>query len=121
NNAGTSASSGEGGGIYDEEGPGVSLVNSTAGTRALPHTAYKSGGGIYAYYGGANLVASHADYNQSLQGSGGGIYTYYGALSLVGTADLTGSHPSSVDHNTAKYEGGGIHAYYTGINISNSD
>ena len=70
--------------------------------------AYYSGGGLYsAYYSSLTLTDSALAWNTGKTISGGGVYFDPGnsgnSLTVQGV---------SIDHNSARYEGGGLYAHY---------
>ena len=96
--SGNSASTGEGGGIWNAYGT-VSLIDSTiSGNSALLY----AGGGIFQYTGGAGatLIMSNSSVSGNSAGTlGGGIFLSDGTLSVSN---------STVSGNSAGGEGGGV-------------
>jgi hypothetical protein len=103
--SGNMATSGDGAGIYTENGSGT--VATIRSSTISGNTATKFGGGVYFDYGAQETVQNSTIYNNtSVTKSGGGLY-HFGSYDGDPGLTVTGS---TITHNSAE-RGGGIACY----------
>lgn len=99
---------GAGGGVYIKNGD-LSVIGSTI----TGNSGDVAGGGLYIQFGDLEIVDSQLMYNLT-KGSGGGAATYIG---LNRTAQISNT---TISHNTAVRDGGGIYSQMSGLDVANS-
>ncbi len=101
------AATGNGGGIYLEEGT-MSLNQATIGgdNANLGNIAHESGGGIFVNKGSVNILSSNIFYNEAQTVSGGGIFVENADVSINPNENETST--TKIAHNKAHRNGGGL-------------
>ncbi len=108
-----------GGGVYHRSNGLLTLVNSAV----EKNTASSSGGGLFSYYGTAEIQSSLFSGNIAKYSNGGGIRNHLGTLAIANSTIAGNSASyyagienngtlsvanSTISHNVAEHEGGGL-------------